>query len=125
MNALSIGNELVLLLSTILGVLAFAMASVKPPQGVPAAFSERRFKYVKLMMDTAAGWDIGNWSWEPSDDLYLANVECGIFPIGVREDCEAGVQLGRGPLYVSMYRQVIKATMDIHANLIFEYWTKP
>jgi len=150
------------------------MAQTKPPVGVPAAYNQRRFKYVKLTMDTAAGWDENCWNWEPSDDLYISNVQVGIFPIGVIEDCEAGFQFGRisgiidpavggeethgvffthwkwfltaslnedmtqdrqfvpplyipqlRPIYVSMYRQIIKGTMDIHANFIIEYWTKP
>ncbi|MBA7550940.1 hypothetical protein ES705_43471 [subsurface metagenome] len=147
-----------------------------PPEGVPKAFSERRFKYLKMMHDTAAGWEDGAWSWEPSDDLYISNIEIGIFPIGVHEDCEAGVQIARTgghidpvvggeethgtymsfwnwwvapantghreklthdrkftpplfiaqlrPLYVSTYRSQAKSTMDLHVNIIIEYWTK-
>jgi hypothetical protein len=68
---------------------------MKPPEGVPSGFTERRFKYVKLMHSEAAGWEDGAWSWEPSDDLYISNIEIGIFPIGVQEDCEAGVQIAR------------------------------
>ena len=68
---------------------------MKPPEGVPAGFTERRFKYVKLMYSTDAGWETPSWSWEPSDDLYISNVEVGIFPIGVIETQEAGFQLAR------------------------------
>jgi len=151
----------------------------KPPEGVPAAFSERRFKYLKLIMPITGGWDHGTWSWEPSDDLYISNIQIGHFPIGVHQSAETGTQIGRiagaidpavggeethgvymtnwkwfkieaasaegteefmtrdrkftpplfiaqlRPLYVSTYRDGPKTTMDVHVNIIFEYWTKP